>query len=315
MRIINYSYPLEKPNTENLAVALGYFDGVHLGHRKLISALIDSARDNNLTPAVLTFNHLPQKTKNTKTIIYNIDDKLSFFNNLGVEVVIMVSFESVSELSPQEFVDNVLVRDLSAKICIAGYNFKFGNKASGNVKDLENLMAKNECKAITVDEETVNGKEISSTKIRTLLADKRIEEANLLLGVPYSIGGTVEKGIGKGKQFGFPTVNTPIRENSPLPTGVYRSAVNIDGILFTGITNIGNCPTVKARETHAETLIADFNGDLYGKEIRIYLLEYLREEKKFNSVEELREQIYLDRDLSKKKNGDLKWLATGLNLQ
>ena len=315
MRIIDYQYPTTKPNIKNLAVALGYFDGVHLGHRKLLSVLIEEAKRNNLTPCVFSFADPPSKTKDTQIILYNNKDKAALFEDLGINTLVLASFDSVSYLSPQDFVDKVLIDDLSCELCVVGYNFRFGNKASGDASDLERMMKKHGKLSICVDEETVNEKTVSSTEIRTLIEERKIEEANLLLGIPYFIKGTVERGLGLGSSFGFPTVNTPIRDDSPLPSGVYRSAVRIDGKLFTGITNVGSCPTVKERDIHAETLIADFNGDLYGKEIQIYILEYLREEKKFDSIDDLRSRIYLDRDISINKNGDLKWLATGLNLQ
>ena len=134
-----------------------------------------------------------------------------------------------------------------------------------------------------------------------------------MLGLPYAIEGEVERGLGLGKAYGFPTVNLPLRRTSPLSTGVYRTAVIIDGRAYTGVTNVGSCPTVSEREIHTETLIADFEGDLYGKTVRIYFLGYLREEKRFDSIEELRDRIYLDKDIAKKENGDLLWLETGLN--
>ena len=168
-------------------------------------------------------------------------------------------------------------------------------------------------RAIILSEQKINGKPLSATIIRGLIFDGHLDEATKMLGIPYSITGTVEKGLGLGKAYGFPTVNLPLRDTSPLAVGVYRTAVLVDGKLYTGITNVGKCPTIAEREVHAETLIADFDGDLYGKEIRIFFLGFLRPEKKFNSIDELRDQIYFDRDISIKENGDLKWLETGLN--
>lgn len=314
MRIIEYSYP-EKADVKNLAVALGYFDGVHQGHRHLLSILVKCAKEKGLTPCVFTFTNRPSKTKKKQRTIYKNADKIKIFKDLGIEIAILADFNSISNLSPKEFVEKVLIDSLSSELCVAGYNFKFGKNACGNTDDLKAIMRRNGKDTIITDEQTVSGKTVSSTEIRNLIMNRDLETANLLLGSPYFIRGTVEKGLGLGKSFGFPTVNTPISSDSPLQIGVYRSAVRIENKLFTGITNIGKCPTVGEREIHAETLIAGFNDDLYGKEIFVYLLEYLREEQKFSSVEELREQIYRDRDLSIKKNGDLKWLATGLNLQ
>ena len=312
MRVIEYSYP-QKTNTKDLAVALGYFDGVHLGHRKLLSVLTKEAKEKGLTPCVFTFAENPSKTKKTQSTLYNNQDKISILEEIGIEILILASFDSIRSLTPNDFVEKVLIEALSAQICVVGYNFRFGYKAMGDANMLSEIMIKNNKSALIVDEHTVKGKTVSSTEIRRLIERGAIEDANALLGLPYFLEGRVERGLGLGRSFGFPTINTPVRDGSPLQNGVYRSAVRIDGLLFTGITNIGRCPTVEKREVHAETLIANFDGDLYGKEVRIYLLEYLREEKQFTSVDELREQIYKDRDLSIEKNGDLKWLATGLN--
>ena len=314
MEIINYHYPKKTGKTTNLAVALGYFDGVHSAHRELLLLLIKKAKEKNLTPCVFTFANSPSKSKKTQTTIYNIDDKLKFFDEIGIKTVILANFDSISSLSPLAFVNEVLIDDLGAHFAICGYNFKFGKHAAGTAADLINMMAARGKEALCVDRVTLGGKTISSTAIRELISNKKIKEATNLLGSPYFIRATVEKGLGLGTGFGFPTVNTSIRSDSPLSPGVYRTAVKIGQNLYTGITNVGTCPTIKEREIHAETLIVDFCGDIYGEEIQIFFLDFLREEKLFSSVEELREQIYKDREISIKENGDLKWLATGLNL-
>ena len=313
MEIIKYVYGQTKPSKKGLAVALGFFDGVHLGHRRLLRELKEKAELLGLEPCVFTFESGLRKTKNIQTILYNNEDKTQIFKALGISTVIFADFDSISGLSPEEFVNEVLIRDFDVKIAIAGFNFRFGKRASGDSDTLVKMMSERGCEAFIVDEQSLDGQSLSSTLIRGLLSEGRTEEANRLLGSPYFIRGRVERGLGLGAHFGFPTVNTPISETSPLKTGVYRAAVKIGEKLYTGITNVGECPTVKAREIHAETLIADFCGDLYGKEIYIYLLEYLREERNFGSVELLREQIYRDRDVSKTKNGDLKWLEIGLS--
>ena len=312
MDIRNYSYP-QKLNIEGTAVALGYFDGVHIGHRELISMLVREARAKGLRPYIFTFVDDLAKTKNTQSIIYNLEEKIKIFASLGVDGVIVAGFSSIASLTPDEFVCNVLVGDIGAELAISGYNFRFGKGASAGAPDLIELMERQGKRAIVLSEQTIDGKTLSATVIRGLLDEKRMDEATKMLGSPYFIEGKVEKGLGLGKVYGFPTVNLPLRQNTPLRPGVYRTAVKIDGKLYTGVTNVGSCPTVKEREIHTETLIADFNGDLYGEELYIYFLGYLREEKRFDSVDELREQIYIDRDKSKKENGDLKWLEIGLN--
>ena len=312
MNIINYKYP-DSIRLERTAVALGYFDGVHVGHRELISLMVREAQAKGLSPYVLTFADSLSKIKKTQSIIYNIDEKIKIFESLGVEGVIVADFISVASLSPEDFVRDVLVSSLGTELAVSGYNFRFGKGAAADSSKLVELMEDMGKSAIVLSEQKINGKQLSATAIRELLSENKLDEATKMLGIPYSIEGKVEKGLGVGKIYGFPTINMPIRESSPLSTGVYRTAVKIGEKLYTGITNVGSCPTVKEREIHAETLITDFCGDLYGERIRIYFLGYLRPEKKFESIEALREQIELDKERSIKENGDLKWLEHGLN--
>ena len=312
MDIRYYRYP-EKLNISHTAVALGYFDGVHVAHRELISLLVKKARENGLSAYVLTFENGLSKVKKTQSIIYNTKDKIKIFESLGVDGVIIADFDSVAELSGECFVNEVLIDSVGADMAISGYNFRFGKGASSSSEDLTRLMESRGKRAIILGEQSIGKGQLSSTVIRELISARRLDEANEMLGLPYFIEGMVQRGLGLGKVYGFPTLNIPVRENSPLPPGVYRTAVEIGEKIYTGVTNIGSCPTVQEREVHAETLIADFSGDLYGSEVRIYFLGYLREEKRFDSVDELREQIYKDRNKSIEENGDLTWLATGQN--
>ena len=312
MEVKSYRYP-EKLNIGKCAVALGYFDGVHLGHRELISLLVREARADGLKSYVLTFEDNIAKTKKTQSIIYNTEEKVRIFESLGVDGVIIADFSSISGLSPESFVFDVLIDSLGVELAISGYNFRFGKFAAADSSRLIELMEDKGKRALVLSERRIDGKTLSATVIREYLSAKRLDEATKMLGAPYFIEGTVERGLGLGKGFGFPTVNIPIRESSPLTSGVYRTAVKIGDKLYTGVTNVGSCPTVKEREIHTETLIADFDGNLYGQNIKIYFLGYLREEKLFDSVDGLREQIYLDKDRSIEENGDLTWLATGQN--
>lgn len=312
MDIKSYRYP-EKLNIGKCAVALGYFDGVHIGHRELISLLVREAKAEGLKSYVLTFEDNLAKTKKTQSIIYNTEEKLRIFESLGVDGVIVADFSSISGLSPESFVFDVLIDSLGVELAISGYNFRFGKFAAADSSRLIELMEDKGKRALVLSERRVDGEPLSATVIRELIGEKRLEEATKMLGIPYYVEGTVERGLGLGTGFGFPTVNIPIRETSPLASGVYRTAVKIGDRLYTGVTNVGSCPTVKEREIHTETLIADFDGNLYGQNIKIYFLGYLREERLFDSVDELRDQIYFDRNRSIEENGDLTWLATGLN--
>ena len=312
MDIYHYKYP-EKLNLKSTAIALGYFDGVHIGHRELISLLVREARAKKLSPYVLTFEDSISKTKNTQSIIYNLEEKIEIFASLGVDGVIVADFSSISGLSPESFVEDVLIDAFDAELAISGYNFRFGKYAAADSSRLIELMDSAGKRALVLSEQKIGGKTLSATVIRELISTRQLDLATKMLGTPYYITGTVEKGLGLGTGFGFPTVNIPLRSDSPLPTGVYRTAVKIGEKLYTGITNIGKCPTVKERDIHTETLIADYEGDLYGQTVKIYFLGYLREEEHFDSVDTLREQIYADRDKAIKENGDLKWLEIGQN--
>ncbi len=315
MQVINYRYPDNINLSGSTAVALGFFDGVHSGHRRLIELLVREAKKNGLLPCVMTFTENLLLSKNKSTLIYNTEDKLRIFEELGIEITFLVDFSSISDLSADEFVREVLVKSFLTSLAISGYNFRFGKRASGNADTLTSLMREYGGEAIILEEQIMLGSPISSTRIRELINKGEVDEAGKLLGTPYFIHGVVERGLGLGKAYGFPTVNIPINDNSPLRSGVYRTAVKIGNKLYTGITNVGTCPTIETRAVHAETMIADFDEDIYGEEIYVYFLGYLREERKFGSVAELREQIYADKERAIKENGDLLWLATGLSLQ
>ena len=312
MNIINYKYP-DKTNLSGLAIALGYFDGVHVGHRELISTLVRESKTKGLKPYVLTFADSISKTKKTQSIIYNTKEKIKIFESIGAEGVIIIDFSSISHLSPENFISDVLIESLGVEFAICGYNFRFGRGASADASTLVELMNRKGKSAMILAEKKIDGKSLSSTAIRELIYAKRLDEAAKMLGAPYFIEGKVEKGLGLGGVYGFPTVNIPMRDDSPLAVGVYRTAVKIGKKLYTGITNVGSCPTIKEREIHTETLIADFDGDIYGENIRIYFLGYLRPEKRFDSVDLLRAQIDIDKERAIKENGDLKWLENGLN--
>ncbi len=315
MQIIEYSNLKASKHKKPCAVALGYFDGVHTGHRALISMLTEKASEHSLASCLFTFSESLAKSKNKQALLYKLEDKLKIFEAFGIDEVIIADFDDISNLTPEEFADGVLTDALGAEIALCGYNFRFGKSASGDAAMLSQLMEEGGRRAIILPEIRLDGKEISATRIKELLSRGEIEMANELLSSPYFIRGAVERGLGLGGVYGFPTVNISLDESIPLATGVYRTAVKIGEKLYTGITNIGSCPTVKEREIHAETLIADFEGNLYGENICIYFLGYLRDERSFASIDELRKQIYNDRDTAIKLNGDLtKWQAIGQNL-
>lgn len=308
MKIYNYTPGVKIP--EKTAVALGFFDGVHEGHRRLLSVAKKAAEERGLTFAVFTFRASSGMKGGTR--VYTDEEKLLLFEKLGVEAVILTNFSDVSSISAESFVRDSLFSDMGCRIAICGYDFRFGKERVGNAEFLSDALKELGAECIIEDEQKINGEKISTTKIKELLESGDLEGARLFLGAPYSILASVEHGRGVGRSLGFPTVNTPLpKERAPLRRGVYRTALLISGKAYTGVTNVGICPTFKEREVHAETYIVDYSGDLYGDKINILFLGFLRDEKKFDSPEELIMQINVDKTRAIEENGDLTWLATG----
>lgn len=297
MRIINYTYPEDgKTIFSNCAAALGFFDGVHLGHRALIADTVKVARERGLVPTVFTFPSDCMGLKNGAARIYPTDEKLRILERLGIECVILADFRSLSGLSPDEFVERVLIRGIGCKVALAGADFRFGHRALGDAMSLKEKMRAlgADCIIHKMEEYIFEGGErveVSATLIRSYLMGANPERAAELLGEPYRIRAKVTHGRGDGRILGYPTVNTEIPTDTPLARGVYHTKVNIGGELYTGLTNIGTCPTFGERVAHAETFILDFSGNLYGCEIELSFLEYIREEKVFLSKEELLAEI------------------------
>lgn len=309
METIKYEYG-KKPKLSPSVLALGFFDGVTLAHRELLKEARKIADKKGLSLGVFTF-YSTDPIKPLSERIYSTEDKLLLLGRCGVDFVILSSFDELSGLSPEEFV-RIISEDLGASVAVSGFNFRFGKGARGNVADLKSLMKKGGGSAVTVKEQTLDGKSISATLIRELISLDKIEEANRLLGAPYMLRGLVSAGKGLGHSLGFPTVNTDIPSGRATPLGVYRSAVPIGDRIYHAVTNIGSCPTMGERKTHAETHIIDYDGDLYSKDIEVYLLGYLRDEIRFNTPEELIAQVEEDKKRAIKENGELTCQKLGL---
>ena len=276
-----------------LSLALGFFDGVHLGHRKIIEESVKEGKKNGLIPAVFTFPSESEKIKSGAGRLYSTADKLSLFESLGVEITVVCDFSAVSSLSPKEFVEDVLLGGLNARAVFCGYNYRFGKSAAGNADTLCTLLG--DRATLTVFEEMRFGdEELSTTKIKEALAAGNTELAAEMLGEEYFVTSTVERGLGIGKKSGFPTINCALPEGCPLPYGVYKTRVRIDNESFIGLTNVGECPTFGKRAPHIETKLLGVDRDLYGKMTKTSFVRYLRPEMTFSGAEELRKQIEKD---------------------
>ena len=305
-----YEYPKENRIGKKCVLALGFFDGVHIAHRDLIKTARAIADERGIELGILTFGGgIKAKTER----IYSDAQKAEIFESLGADFTVIYDFSTIKDMSAEEFVKKILIEELCCSVAVAGYNFRFGKGALGDAEALARLMRECGSEAVIREEITDEGLPVSSTRIRDLLARGEMREAARLLGLPYYIKGRVEKGRGDGRALGFPTVNMALCSGGvPLRRGVYRSVTSIDGALHEGLTNVGTCPTFPEREAHAETYILDFSGDLYGKDVRVYLIDFMREEIAFSSPDELKMQINVDKNRVITENGDEKWQELGL---
>ena len=289
-----YEYERGKALLGKRVIALGFFDGVHLGHREILKRAVSEAKKLSLPSAVFTFSSENENIKGEGRI-YSTKEKLALLSEFGVDEVIISDFDALKSISADDFICEILVGELGCAIALSGKDFRFGNGALGDTELLAAALKKEGALLICPDEVRADGEKISSSRIKKLLISGDVKKANELLGRPYSLSSEVKKGLGLGKSFGFPTVNTEIEKGLvSLRAGVYKCEVKIGKKKYNAIANVGTCPTVSDREKHTETYIIDFTGDLYGEKIVISFLDFIREEKKFETVEQLQKQIKLD---------------------
>ena len=295
---------LESYPKNNSVVTIGTFDGVHIGHQKILKRLVKIAKTNNLQAVVLTFFPHPrmvlQDNANIK-LINTIDEKSKLLEKLGVDHLVIKEFtKDFSRLSAIDFVRDILVNKLHVKHIIIGYDHHFGRNRTANIDDLIEFGEVYDFEITEISAQDIDAVTVSSTKIRTALTNGDIKTANIFLGYIFMLTGTVVKGKSLGKKIGFPTANINIKESYKLipKQGVYVVKSNIDGKEVYGMMNIGTNPTVKGLYQTIEVHFFDFNQDIYNKKIEIQLLERLRDEQKFSSIESLKTQLVLDKKKS-----------------
>lgn len=281
---------------DNCAVAIGNFDGVHQGHRKILRVLVEDARNNNLFPLLLTFHPHPAKilAKRKIELLQTIEQRLNEIKKSGVQMAIVLSFDhNLSQITAEEFIRTIILQKLKAKKIIVGDNFRFGKDREGDVTKLRELAFRYGFSIRSIPPVTVQGSVVSSSLIRKILKKGEIEKANTLLGRPYEIEGTVIRGKSRGKRLGYPTANIhPL--NDIAPPGVFISRVGIGSKKFPSVTHVGSKPTFNEKEVMIESYIIDYNDSLYKKKLRVFFLEKIREEKKFETPEALSLQIKKD---------------------
>jgi riboflavin kinase/FMN adenylyltransferase len=282
-------------------LTLGTFDGVHMGHQKILKKLKAEAKKDNLKSIVLTFFPHPRTVLNpdlTLKLINTIEERTILFEKSEIDILITHPFDkNFSELSPDKFVKNILVNKLKIKKILIGYDHRFGKNRTAGFKDLKIFGLKYGFEVIEISVEEKNNVSISSSKIRNSIIEGDIKTAKSYLGYDFSLKGKVVNGNAIGRTIGFPTANLNIDQDYKLipKNGVYLIRTILDGKTVYGMMNIGVKPTLKSKDISIEVNLFEWGGGLYGKMIEVFILQYIREEKKFDSLIRLENQIKLDK--------------------
>ncbi|MDA8970342.1 bifunctional riboflavin kinase/FAD synthetase [Flavobacteriaceae bacterium] len=289
-------------SSEKTIVTIGTFDGIHIGHQKILKDLIKMAKKEGKKSVLLTFFPHPRMVlqKDNKILLLNtIEEKSGLLEKMGLDYLIIHPFsKEFSRLTALDFVRDILVNKLNTSRLIIGYDHHFGKNREGNIHQLKEYSLLYDFKVEEIPAQDIDDVSVSSTKIRTALKEGNLKTANNYLGYHYMLNGTVVSGKKLGGTIGFPTANLEIKEPYKLipKTGVYIIKTHINTVLYTGIMNIGFNPTVLGKHQTVEAHLFDFNEDLYGKEIMIEFIYFLREEHKFKSVKELVVQLNIDKE-------------------
>ena len=288
-------------STKKTILTLGTFDGVHIGHKKILDKVINSTENGEYESLVLTFFPHPRMVlqENSEIKLLNtITEKIELLENMGIHNLVIHPFdETFSRLTAEDFVQTVLVEKFNIHKIIIGYDHRFGRNRTANIDDLIEYGIKYGFEVEQISVKEIDDISVSSTKIRTALSEGDMAKANNYLDYNYTLSGTVFQGKQLGRTIGFPTANIKIEEDYKLipKKGAYIVTSTINNSLVKGIMNIGLNPTVQGENLSIEIHFLDFDQDLYGKKITVNLLQYLREEQKFNFLEELTNQLQLDK--------------------
>lgn len=280
-------------------LTLGVFDGLHLGHQAIMKTVVERAETIGAVPTALTFDPHPRAVlypENAPPLLQTLDQRLANFEFLGIKQAIVINFDKkFAEQDAEIFLRDIIFERFQAKEVYLGKGFAFGKNRAGNIELLRKISQELGFVADEVEEITLRGIRISSSKIRKLLQDGKVNLVRRMLGRPYGIEGQIVHGLQRGRTIGFPTANLkPVNRVIP-KFGVYATATLIDGIWRRGITNVGVRPTFDDDSAPSiETFIFDFDGDLYGDVLRVRFLHRIRDERKFSGIDELRSQIKKD---------------------
>lgn len=285
-----YQNPLDRPHTPS-AVAIGSFDGLHLGHQALLQRLREMATSHHVPSVVYTFDQPTRVLLEGSKFLYTLAEKLKILESLGLDEVIAVPFTREFSLRPPSaFLDDV--RALQPVGIVVGDDFRFGHDRAGGLEDLRLVTPE----LIALPMHTQDGQAVKTSQIRALLETGDVEHARALLGRPYTARGVVVHGDARGRTIGFPTANVALSDGKLLPRGVFAvRLLTPDGVLHNGMANVGRRPTVGGETEMLEVHLFDFNADLYGLEVRVDFLKHLRDEQKFAGLDALKAQLEGDK--------------------
>jgi riboflavin kinase/FMN adenylyltransferase len=303
MKVIFDLDQIERMNLPGV-VTLGNFDGIHQGHRKIITRCIDEAKKINGQSIVVTYDHQTSAIfKSHREFITLTDEKIEILKKLGVDVLILIPFsEKIKNMRADDFLKQLLIDKLNTRIIVIGYDHRFGKDREGNIHYLESRSGEFNYEVIQIDPVYYMDRIISSSRIRSVLVMGDIQKVNEQLGSPYVVFGSVVRGHQRGQLTGFPTANIHISENKLLPVdGVYFGKLELEtnSVLLPCVVNIGKNPTFDNNKISVEVHVLDFSENLYDLPVHIYFLGRLRDEKKFDGIESLKKQIQTDVELAR----------------
>ena len=289
----------EEPIENSTSATIGNFDGVHVGHKKIIAAVKEEAKQKGLSSCVITFHPHPQKVLQNIDIplLVPIRERLKLLEKEGVEVVACYTFtKDIAKIPAKDFVTDILIGKLNLKHLIVGPGFSFGRKREGNLDLLDKMGKEYGFDTEVVETALIDGEIVSSTAIRNLVREGNMTKAGKFLGYNFYIEGQVKEGERRGRQIGFPTANLDTDWDILPKVGVYATLAHVDGIVLNSITNVGYRPTFGNNELVIETHIFNFNENIYKKRIEVEFVDRVRDEQKFNGPQALVEQIKKDVD-------------------
>lgn len=297
MRIVRglETFPRE---AAGVVVALGAFDGIHLGHREILSVAVERARALRVPSLACTFDPRPVEVLQPERAplpITTLEERLELIAQAGIDTTVVLPFtRALAAVEPEAFIEDVMLRGLGAREIVVGFNHRFGRRARGDAAMLEALAERLGFRAHVVPPLSVEGDPVSSTEIRLALQRGDVERANRLLGREYSLAGEVVRGAGRGRTLGFPTANVRPERSPLVPLGVYACRARVEAVVYKAVVNLGRQPTFGDNDVAIEAHLLDFQGELYGNRVVLALVRRLRAEMKFPSVDALRKQIAAD---------------------